>query len=66
MSLHPQKGKKTGFCGVSTSEIAEKRKFTCIFNDYNCNYRTALLACVLPANPEGPNAHTQKDEGCVQ
>lgn len=28
---------------------------------------TILLcfACVLPANPEGPNAHTKKDEGTV-
>lgn len=47
------------------SEI-EKMKFACIFNDYNCNYHTALLACVLPANSEGLNAHKKDDEGCVQ
>lgn len=26
LSLHPQKGKKTGFCGVSTSEIGKNEK----------------------------------------
>lgn len=41
-------------------------KIFMFFNNCSCKYHTALLAWILPANLEWPNAHTQKDGGCLQ
>lgn len=41
----------------------KKWKIACVFNHYNWNYCSTLLACILSANPEGWNVHIYTKNG---